>query len=87
VEHYYRPPGLLRHKQPWLAPVWRKAQSPRASRIADTARNLEVMRRMWNGVIAGAVMICRVSSSLPTRRWRGQGTPSYAALAGSSLRL
>jgi hypothetical protein len=25
---------------------------------------------MWNGVIAGAVMICRESSSLPTRRWR-----------------
>ena len=37
---------------------------------ADTARNLEVMRRMWDGVIAGAVMICRESSSLPTRRWR-----------------
>jgi len=36
---------------------------------ADTARNLEVMRRMWDGVIAGAVMICRESSSLPTRRW------------------
>jgi len=39
---------------------------------ADTARNLEVMRRMWDGVIAGAVMICRESSSLPTRRWREQ---------------
>jgi SAM-dependent methyltransferase len=25
VEHYYRPPGLPRHKQPWLATVWRKA--------------------------------------------------------------
>jgi SAM-dependent methyltransferase len=24
VQHYYRPPGLPRHKQPWLATVWRK---------------------------------------------------------------
>jgi hypothetical protein len=24
VRHYYRPPGLPRHKQPWLASVWRK---------------------------------------------------------------
>jgi SAM-dependent methyltransferase len=24
VAHYYRPPGLPRHKQPWLATVWRK---------------------------------------------------------------
>ena len=23
--HYYRPPGLPRHRQPWLATVWRKA--------------------------------------------------------------
>jgi len=47
---------------------------------ADTARNLEVMRRMWDGVIAGAVMICRESSSLTIRRWRGQST------ANSSLK-
>lgn len=25
VSHYYRPPGLPREKQPWLATVWRKA--------------------------------------------------------------
>jgi len=24
VRHYYRPPRLPRHKQPWLATVWRK---------------------------------------------------------------
>ena len=24
VRHYYRPEGLLRHRQPWLATVWRK---------------------------------------------------------------
>jgi hypothetical protein len=24
VRHYYRPPGLPRHKQWWLATVWRK---------------------------------------------------------------
>ena len=24
VGHYYRPPGLPRHKQPWLATIWRK---------------------------------------------------------------
>ena len=24
VRHYYRPQGLPRHKQPWLATVWRK---------------------------------------------------------------
>ncbi len=26
VEHYYRPPGLPRPQQPWLATVWRKGQ-------------------------------------------------------------
>jgi SAM-dependent methyltransferase len=25
LEHYYRPPGLPRSRQPWLASVWRKA--------------------------------------------------------------
>lgn len=25
LEHYYRPPGLPRERQPWLASVWRKA--------------------------------------------------------------
>lgn len=24
LEHYYRPPGLPREQQPWLASVWRK---------------------------------------------------------------
>ena len=24
LSHYYRPPGLPCHKQPWLATVWRK---------------------------------------------------------------
>jgi SAM-dependent methyltransferase len=24
IEHYYRPPGLPREQQPWLASVWRK---------------------------------------------------------------
>lgn len=26
LEHYYRPPGLPREQQPWLASVWRKGQ-------------------------------------------------------------
>lgn len=26
LSHYYRPPGLPHHKQPWLASVWRKSQ-------------------------------------------------------------
>jgi hypothetical protein len=26
VRHYYRPPGLPRHKQRWLATVWRKGR-------------------------------------------------------------
>lgn len=25
IDHYYRPTGLPRHQQPWLASVWRKA--------------------------------------------------------------
>ena len=25
LEHYYRPPGLPLHQQPWLASVWRRA--------------------------------------------------------------
>jgi hypothetical protein len=24
IQHYYRPPGLPREEQPWLASVWRK---------------------------------------------------------------
>ena len=27
LAHYYRPPGLPRHQQPWLASVWRKRVS------------------------------------------------------------
>jgi len=27
VQCYYRPPGLPRHKQPWLVTVWRKGQA------------------------------------------------------------
>ena len=26
LEHYYRPPGLPREQQPWLATVWRRAR-------------------------------------------------------------
>lgn len=28
LEHYYRPPGLPREHQPWLASVWRKQGAP-----------------------------------------------------------
>jgi hypothetical protein len=24
LDHYYRPPGLPRERQPWLATVWRR---------------------------------------------------------------
>lgn len=27
IDHYYRPPGLPRDQQPWLASLWRKTQS------------------------------------------------------------
>ena len=27
IAHYYRPPGLPREEQPWLASVWRKSES------------------------------------------------------------
>ena len=29
LEHYYRPPGLPREQQPWLASVWRRAGASR----------------------------------------------------------
>jgi len=29
VSHYYRPPGLPRDQQPWLASVWRKSERDR----------------------------------------------------------
>ena len=29
LEHYYRPPGLPREQQPWLATVWRSAEKNR----------------------------------------------------------
>ncbi|MCH8240256.1 MAG: class I SAM-dependent methyltransferase [Proteobacteria bacterium] len=28
IRHYYRPQGLPRHKQPWLATLWRKGSTP-----------------------------------------------------------
>src|SRR5258708_6790983 len=28
LEHYYRPTGLPREQQPWLASVWRRGQAP-----------------------------------------------------------
>jgi SAM-dependent methyltransferase len=28
IEHYYRPPGLPRDQQPWLASVWRRQERP-----------------------------------------------------------
>ncbi|MBC8022480.1 MAG: methyltransferase domain-containing protein [Burkholderiales bacterium] len=28
LEYYYRPPGLPRDQQPWLASVWRRGESP-----------------------------------------------------------
>ena len=28
LEHYYRPPGLPRERQPWLASVWRVSSQP-----------------------------------------------------------
>jgi SAM-dependent methyltransferase len=31
LEHYYRPPGLPREQQPWLASVWRKAEVAQAT--------------------------------------------------------
>ena len=31
LEHYYRPPGVPRHEQRWLASVWRKADLARQS--------------------------------------------------------
>lgn len=30
IEHYFRPPGLPRSEQPWLATVWRAARSQKA---------------------------------------------------------
>jgi len=30
IEHYYRPPGLPREQQPWLATVWRKRRGETA---------------------------------------------------------
>jgi hypothetical protein len=28
LTHFYRPPGLPREQQPWLASVWRKPAAP-----------------------------------------------------------
>jgi SAM-dependent methyltransferase len=36
LEHYYRPDGLPREQQPWLASVWRKSsQAPQEKRSTD----------------------------------------------------
>jgi SAM-dependent methyltransferase len=34
LEHYYRPPGLPREQQPWLASVWRRIDDAGAARAA-----------------------------------------------------
>jgi SAM-dependent methyltransferase len=36
VRHYYRPPGLPRDQQPWLASVWRKALGDQGARRSPT---------------------------------------------------
>jgi SAM-dependent methyltransferase len=41
LEHYYRPPGLPRAQQPWLATLWRKDE--------DARRPLEVHRPRGEG--------------------------------------
>ena len=28
IRHYYRPPGLPRDQQPWLATLWRRSDAP-----------------------------------------------------------
>ena len=33
VRHYYRPSGLPRHRQPWLATVWRRCQAENGREI------------------------------------------------------
>jgi SAM-dependent methyltransferase len=37
LAHYYRPQGLPREQQPWLATVWRRLELPEAS-VAETKR-------------------------------------------------
>ena len=34
LEHYYRPPGLPREQQPWLATVWRSAEKKSGTSLA-----------------------------------------------------
>jgi SAM-dependent methyltransferase len=36
LEHYYRPEGLPREQQPWLATVWRKAGQPGGDPATDS---------------------------------------------------
>jgi len=38
VRHYYRPDGLPREQQPWLASVWRKAVDGGLNRVADARK-------------------------------------------------
>jgi hypothetical protein len=33
ITHYYRPPGVPRAEQPWLASLWRKTVEPAGHRI------------------------------------------------------
>src|SRR6266540_85324 len=40
VRHYYRPQGLPRHKQPWLATVWRKGRKRFSDPTLMPARGL-----------------------------------------------
>ena len=35
IEHYYRPPGLPRAQQPWLATLWRRARDARDANNAS----------------------------------------------------
>jgi SAM-dependent methyltransferase len=36
LEHYYRPPGLPRSQQPWLATVWRRTDSAHDARLISS---------------------------------------------------
>lgn len=44
LEHYYRPAGLPRHQQPWLASVWRKSDGlERIAMLRHAKKNVKTL--------------------------------------------
>ena len=71
LAHYYRPAGLPREQQPWLASVWRRLALKSIASIGDFHRSARTHgRTSWQRLLTTAVRVSsirRPAAGLPPR--------------------